>query len=189
MKALVFATKMEAEPAVKSFGFERVGCAEFEIYKNKSAVLAVSGIGILAAALCAQFLIKNFEIEKILNAGACGALSKKGGLGDVFEIGKVLCADPYCEEEFLIGRENNTLVSSSKPIVSAEGRARFSKVADFADMECYGILKSLAFSKFSLENFAAVKVVSDFSAGCDIKKNIPKIMPNLNQKIGEWLGA
>ena len=189
MKALIFATKMEAEPAIKSFGFEAADCAEFEIYKNAGAVLAVSGIGILASALCAQFLIKNFEIEKILNAGACGALSKKGELGGVFEIGKVLCADPYCEDEFLIGSENNTLISSSRPIVSAEARARFSKVADFADMECYGILKSLAFSKFPLENFAAVKVVSDFSEGCDIKKNIPQIMPNLNEKIGKWLGA
>ena len=176
MKALVFATKIEADFAIKKFRFARARHAEFEIYKSGGAVLAISGIGILAAALCAQFLLKNFEIEKILNAGACGSLSKKGELGDVFEIGKVLCADPFCGGEFLIGDSPTALVSSSRPIVSAADRERYSKLADFADMECYGILKSLAFSGFDLKNFAALKAVSDFSESCDIKKNIPRIM-------------
>ena len=187
MKALIFATKTEADFAIKKFRFLRSDCAEFEIYKTPKAVLAVSGIGILSAALCAQFLLGNFEIEKILNVGACGALSKRGEVGEVFEIGKVLCADPYCGEEFFIGGSGNTLISSSRPIVSAEGRARFSKTADFADMECYGILKSLALFGFDLKNFAALKVVSDFSENCDIKKNIPNIMQNCACGVEKWL--
>ena len=74
MKALVFATNLEADFAVKKFRFAKACGGKFPVYKNEDALLAVSGIGILAAALCAQFLLGNFKADKILNVGACGAL-------------------------------------------------------------------------------------------------------------------
>lgn len=183
MKALIFATKLEADFAVSNFKFEKVKDEKFEIYRSNDALLAVSGIGVLSASLCAQYILRKYEISKILNLGACGALNPKWKTGEVFEIGKVVCADSFCDDEFLLCGGKHTLVSSSRPIKTNAERNHYASVADFADMECYGILKTLSVFGFDLKNFSAIKVVSDFSENCEIKKNIPLVAKNLEEGV------
>lgn len=187
MKAIIFATHLEADFAISAFGFRKIADEKFDIFLGEDCVLAISGIGILSASLCVQYLLKKFTITKILNVGACGALTKKEEIGEVFEIGKVICADHFCDEIFAIGKSNNTLISSSCAIKKDDERAHFAKLADFVDMECYGILKAISISDFDMKNFSAIKVVSDFSEGCDIKKNIVFVIKNLEPYICDFL--
>lgn len=187
MKVVIFATRLEADFAISAFGFKKIEDEKFELFASKKSILAVSGIGMLSAALCVQYLAQKFKISKIMNAGACGILGEKGKVGEVFEIGKVICADDFCKEEFLIGGNSNTLISSGRAVKEDEERRRYARIADFVDMECYGMLKSLSLLDFPLENFSAVKVASDFSESCDIKKNIPIVVKNLERAVSDFL--
>lgn len=187
MKAAIFATRLEADFAISAFRFKKIESENFEVFAADNSLLAVSGVGMLSAALCVQYIVRKFGISEILNAGACGILGKKGKVGDVFEIGKVVCADDFCKDEFFLSESQNTLVSSSRAVKKDEERIRYAGIADFVDMECYGILKSLSILHFPLKNFSSVKVASDFSEGCDIKKNIPLVIKNLECAVSNFL--
>ncbi len=174
MKTIIFATYLEAEFAIKKFGFQKLDCLAFDVYENKSARLCISGIGPANAAVCTAYLLNNFLITEILNIGACGALKQGFALGDIFEISKVLSADPYCDKVFELQKNGLSLISSSKPIVRDEKRAELSLKAELVDMECYGILLALSAFNFDIKKFKAIKLVSDFSKNCDIEMNIKK---------------
>ncbi|HKL10334.1 MAG TPA: 5'-methylthioadenosine/adenosylhomocysteine nucleosidase [Clostridia bacterium] len=50
---------------------------------NTEAVLVMSGIGKVNAALCTQILITKFQVESIINTGLAGALEESFEIGDV----------------------------------------------------------------------------------------------------------
>lgn len=67
---------------VETFNF-----GQFTFYKgrtyNKDAVVAKSGVGKVAAAVCTQILIDNFSPEFIINTGVAGGLKKGMQIGDI----------------------------------------------------------------------------------------------------------
>lgn len=58
---------------------EQVGKYTFYLaeQEGKQVVAAVSGIGKVNAAVCAQIMALHFQVECILNSGICGALSEQ----------------------------------------------------------------------------------------------------------------
>ena len=58
---------------------ETISSTEFIIgkIKNKDCILAVCGIGKVAAAICAQTMIIKFKADLILNIGVAGSLNKE----------------------------------------------------------------------------------------------------------------
>lgn len=50
---------------------------------NKKVVICISGIGKVAAAICAQTMIIKFEPELIINTGVAGSLSSDIKIGDI----------------------------------------------------------------------------------------------------------
>lgn len=77
MKAAIFATRLEADFAISAFGFKKIESENFEVFAADNSLLAVSGVGMLSAALCVQYIVRKFDISEMLNAGACGILGKR----------------------------------------------------------------------------------------------------------------
>lgn len=185
MKAQIWATELEAGFAISKFGFRRVSSGAFGYYSNGSCVLAVSGIGPVAAALCAADVIARFEPAEIMNFGACGALGGRFLPGDVLEIGSVACADPFSGAVYELCSGGAALVTSSRPVVSAARRAELGVRFDAADMEAHGILRAMEAAGMGPELFYCAKLVSDFSPSCDIRGNIRRLISNLEKTIEE----
>lgn len=187
MTAIILATMLEAEFAICEFGFDVLCESPFKIFKKGEVLLAISGIGNVNSALCANFILQNFDVEKVVNMGACGILNKDFSMSEIYEVGFVKSADFAQKDVFEISKNGAILISSSNPIKSDSEREKFAKIADLVDMECYGILQALKTSNFDLRNFKAIKLTSDFSENCDIKKNISKTISKLSPKIKELL--
>ena len=52
-------------------------------YLGKKVVLVKSGIGKVNAAICAQVMIDNFDVDCLINVGCAGALHKDLKIGDI----------------------------------------------------------------------------------------------------------
>lgn len=186
MRALIFACRLEADPFVARFSFRRVSAAPFDEFRRGDVSVFVSGIGPVAAALCAGFAARSGASE-ILNAGACGDLRRAHPVGTVLEVSKVVSSDPYCGRVFDLGRSGAVLATSSRPVSADSERALLSGAAEIVDMEAYGILSALELENFDLRKFRALKFVSDFSQDCDIEGNIKRHVACLGPHIASWI--
>lgn len=187
MKLVLFATHFEADFAIEKFAFKQVMEKPFRLYSNGDALMAVSGIGPVAAALCSSFIFKNYKIRKILNAGSCGALREGLELGRIFNISKIISLDGFCDDSFEFDTKGLCLASSATPVEENELRRKFSARADVVDMEAYAIAKALALENFDFKNFQVVKIVSDTEEGCDILANTELVAPKLESTIASFL--
>lgn len=187
MKAAVFATMLEAEFAIKRFGFKALNGLDFPVFESGDCALLVSGIGPLEGALSARFLLDNFRPEKICNFGACGALNRKLKLCDIVKISKVISRDSFCGREFKISEEGSTLITSTNPVIKDSTRLKLSERADVVDMEAYGYLRALELSKFDISKFSAIKLVSDISGDCAISEMITRHISKLEDSVAEFL--
>ena len=75
---------------------ERKASMDFYIgkYAGKDVVVVRSGIGKVNAAICAQILISDFEVNAIINTGVAGAIH-----GDL-EIGDIVVSDDVIQHDF-----------------------------------------------------------------------------------------
>ena len=188
MKTLIFACRLEADSFIEKFEFKQISEHPFEVFKSDDALLYVSGIGPLAAALCANYAV-NQGATKILNAGACGDLKCKHELGTVLEVSSIISNEPYCGKSFDLQGGGATLITSSRPVDTDGERAALSTKADVVDMEAYGISSALALNNFDFSNFKAIKFVSDFSQTCDIEANIRANIGCLAPHIATWMDS
>ncbi|MBO6102375.1 MAG: hypothetical protein J6P03_03870 [Opitutales bacterium] len=188
MNAVIFATILEAEFAVGGFGFSAAAESPFKIFKNGAGdVLAISGIGPVRAALCADYVLREFSPKKIFNFGACGILNQTLKAGEVYDVSEVLSLDFAAPRAFKIAESGARLLTSPNPVKKNSLRGELSKFADIVDMECHGILLALDSLGFDLKNFRAAKYASDFSENCDIKSGISlgikKLRPRLENAL------
>lgn len=84
---LIFAMKKEMRPFEGKFPAERVRCA-------------LSGIGKVNAAVCAQKLILDFAPDCIISVGCAGSFSEKVGVGDIVIAKETAYHDFFDGEEF-----------------------------------------------------------------------------------------
>ncbi len=193
MSEVIFvATHMEAESAISEYGYERICAVPFEVWKNRSKFLVISGIGLVNASMCFAWALENLKFDSAINIGAAGATgliacSKNSdakisnsstihtsaivGLefGEFYEISKIVCLEPYNEDSFIVSNYGMNLVSSSRPMGSAQERAFAAKSAELVDMEAYAFATA---AKLFSKKLRVVKLVSDFSPECDIHENI-----------------
>lgn len=64
---------------------KKIGVTEFisGVFMGREIVTAVSGVGKVAAAMCAQSMILEYSPECIINTGVAGSLSTELGIGDI----------------------------------------------------------------------------------------------------------
>ena len=187
MLAALFATILEADFAIRRFGFKRRCGGDFDLYTSGDCALLISGIGPLEAALAARYLLDNFKPEKICNFGACGSLNKDLRVCDIVKISEVISRDSFCGKKFKIASEGLRLITSANPVLRESTRLKLSERADVVDMEAYGFLRALELGKFKLENFSAVKLVSDTSENCAVSESIARNISKLENSVAEFL--
>ncbi len=87
----------EAEMLLKLFRIDReepdnlYGNAYF--YDAGNTVIAIGGVGVLAAAMATQTLITVYGCDSIINAGCCGCTGNKYHIGDIYSVNKIYKGD------------------------------------------------------------------------------------------------
>ncbi len=194
MSEIIFvATRTEADSAIAKFGYERLCSVPYEVWKNRSKTIVVTGIGLVNASLAFAWACENLKFDFALNIGAAGSTGLypclsdspssdsakiltrvKSGLklGAFYEISKVACLEPYNTDSYITASFGINLVSSSRPVSSAKDRAFAAKSAELVDMEAYALA---AAAKLFSKELRIVKMLSDFSEACDIHDNIVRL--------------
>lgn len=207
MKAIFSATDFELGEVLKSktkYGFELVVREPFEVWKNSSTLVFVSGIGPVNAALCFAHAAKNFDFEYALNVGSAGALKENAhSLGEVCLPNKIICLDPYNQTEHAVDfdalsfdilkffEDGNSrkisqgcVIASSARVTSSQAdRADAALKCDIVDMEAYAHAHA---AKLFKKEIAFIKFVSDFSADCNIHENILRLSRTLEDMPLLW---
>lgn len=207
MKAIFAATDFELGGVLESkkYGFKRILRSPFEIWKNSSTYIFISGIGPVNASLCFVYAVKNFEFGAVLNVGAAGALREgEFSLGEICLPNRVLCLDPYNNTEHDINFQDLgfeiskffeedisnklsrpcAIASSARVTASRTEREEASIKCDIVDMEAYAYAQA---AKLFKRKIAFIKFVSDFSPECDIHLNILRLRHTLENMPLLWI--
>jgi len=153
--AIVVAMRRELAPLLRDVTGPRVDGVEF--VELKDAVIAVGGIGRIAAWSAAQAVVAKYEPGILISAGIVGALSPTLRVGDIVRGGEVIDADSGAR--FTAAGGNSVIVTVSSVSGPAEKRSLADRYkADVVDME------SSTVASVSREHgieFMAIKAISD----------------------------
>ncbi|RKX36966.1 MAG: hypothetical protein DRP64_17860 [Verrucomicrobia bacterium] len=160
MIGILFATEMEAKPFL-----DRGEAA--------GTVVLVSGMGMEAARIAAEKLIRENGCTTIINAGVCGALNdslERGSVHRVLSVGV-----DGTTGSVVLGKKGLRLVTVEKPVFQPDRKKELSKQADLVDMEGYAVARVCKEHNISC---IMVKGVTDFGDGngkADIQKHIDSV--------------
>ena len=188
MLILVASQKEAAAVERAEFGYRRIYSKPFEVWKNDTRVLIITGIGLVNASLAFSWAVDNIDFDKALKRGAAGATSalenSKELCGRFFKIAKVNCLEPYNFGELELAGEGASLVTSSRPVSTQKQREYAGKFGQLVDMEGYAIARAAELFGKKLE---MIKMLTDFSENCDISENITLLRDRLADCEGIWI--
>lgn len=188
MLILIASQKEAAAVERAEFGYRRIYSKPFEVWKNDTRVLIITGIGLVNASLAFSWAVDNIDFDKALNIGAAGATSalenSKELCGRFFKIAKVNCLEPYNFGELELAGEGASLVTSSRPVSTQKQREYAGKFGQLVDMEGYAIARAAELFGKKLE---MIKMLTDFSENCDISENITLLRDRLADCEGIWI--
>lgn len=189
LKPVFMAMRSEAEEALmdRRFAFRLVRTEPFEVWRNDTRLVILSGIGLVNSSMAFAWAAKEFEFESAFNVGAAGATDiARDGLeyGGVYAVAKVACMEPYNDREFALAENGKTLATSSRPVVSDEDRKKAARLGELVDMEGYAFAAAAELFGKKLE---MVKIVTDFSSECVISENILKLRHKLALLDNIWI--
>jgi adenosylhomocysteine nucleosidase len=152
--AVIVAMRREVASLLRGVREQRAGAAEF--YELENAVIAVGGIGRIAAWSAAEAVVARYSPTMLVSAGIAGALTATLKVGDIVRGSEVVDADSGAR--FTAGGESVivTVPSISGPADKRALADRFK--ADVVDME------SAAVAAVAREHgiaFSAIKAISD----------------------------
>ncbi len=148
MIGILYATLPEARPFLKRTGAQQTGDRPFSLFRlpNPAALVMVSGMGKVAAALAAQTLIREKGCDRLINAGVCGILVDSPVLapGQVMRVTEASEGPPgpgirggsvYCTDNRWPDLPTARLVTVERPVFDAHLRRRLSQWGELVDME------------------------------------------------------
>ncbi len=198
MIGIIFATLTEAQPFLNLCKAVQMDGGPITIYQIPSCpglVVAISGMGKVAASIASQVLIREFKVNEILNAGACGALVSGAGYrpGALFSITSAMEGDHWVTDkapQALIsdGRTEwdlppARLVTCDTPVFDTDKRQSLSDKGDLVDMEGAAIARVAALFQTP---WTMVKGVTD-SAGPLERATLKANLAMVSNKIGQLL--
>ncbi len=149
--ALIMATKLEADPFIERLAPVLEAQKPFLVYRNKSVVLIISGIGKVNAAIATAYAFLTYRAEQICNLGAAGAVKPGFALGDMLHIDSVIDYDrPHLRSEkirilkplVLEGFQCATVATQDKPVVDPGHRTAMAACTDLVEMEAAGVVQA-----------------------------------------------
>jgi adenosylhomocysteine nucleosidase len=198
MIGLLFATKIEARPflaASRPIAMDGWPISVYRIASMPWLMVAISGMGKVAAAAACQMMIRELKCSEIINAGAAGALVS----GRRFMPGQLFCITSAVEGDHeLLGKAPQPLLSNGGadwdlpaarlvtcdiPVFEAQRRQTLAGIGDLVDMEGAAIARVAALFDTP---WAMVKGVSD-AAGPTDRDTLFGNLKMVSQRIGDYL--
>jgi hypothetical protein len=153
--AVVAAMRMELAPLLKGVRSQQTDGIEF--FEFEKAVVAIGGVGRVAAARATEAVLAKYQPEKVFSAGLVGAITARLKVGDVVHAREVIDADSGAH--FVSADGDGVLITVSSVTGPAEkGTLARRWNADVLDME--GAAVAAEAQKRAVA-FSAVKAVSD----------------------------
>ena len=198
MIGLIFATRLEARPFLELSQAEQVEERPIALYHIRAmpqVCVAICRIGKVAAAATCQALILSHKADRIINAGACGALHDRPELaiGSLVHITEAVEGDHevfgrrpnpvVCTAGIGNGLPPARLVTCDRPIFDPVQREIQGVFADVVDMEGAAIARVAELYGVPCE---MVKGVTDNALSLDRKR----LLENLNMvcdRISQWI--
>lgn len=190
MIGLIFATRTEAEPLLEWSRARRIHTDPFDLFQVPSKpglFITISGMGKVLSAVACHALVKEFKVEEVVNAGACGALldEKRFAPGELFCITSAAEGDheqPDKPPQTLIsdGRIDwdlppARLVTCDRPVFDSDWRNALSQSGDLVDMEGAAIARVAALYEV---RWSMVKGITDTARPTDraeLKRNLTTV--------------
>jgi len=167
MIGILFATEMEAKPFL-----DRGEAA--------GMVVLVSGMGMEAARLATEKLIRESGCTTIINAGVCGALDDSLERGAVYRVsvvnvdgGSLSQVSEWLRASSVALEQNGRrLVTVEEPVFQPDRKKELSRQADLVDMEGYAVARVCEEHNIPCILIKGVTDFGDEEGKADIKQNI-----------------
>jgi adenosylhomocysteine nucleosidase len=198
MIGVIFATVAEAGPFLELSRAVQVYRHPIRFYHTQAKpriLIAISGIGKVAAAVACQTMIREFQVDEIINAGVCGALQSTPGYapGAIFCVATAVEGDheaPGFDPAPIISdgkidwdQRAARLMTYDRPLFDTQLRRTLSATADLVDMEGAAIARVAAMYQIP---WTMIKGVTD-GAGTKDRATLNKNLAAVSEKIGNLL--
>ncbi len=148
MIGILYATVQEADPYLALSGAKAVAAEPFALFELRTppALITISGMGKVSAALAGQMLIREYDCDRILNAGVCGTLVDRVDLatGNILRVSTASEGPPGpgippegfgCAGDLWQGLPVARLVTVEQPVFNPAERQRLAAWGELVDME------------------------------------------------------
>ncbi len=202
MIGIVYATRREADPflvltAAKPLARQPVELFQTTADNRSAAIVAVSGMGKVAATLAAAHLVAAHHVSLLVNAGLGGCLNRSqnwpvGHLlrirsaveGDCDRLGEPEIPTP-CNSRWFSHLEAARLVTCDRPVFQDSRRKELTALGDLADMEGAAVARVALSYAISC---AMIKGISD-GADEDGRRDIQTHIDRISRDIAEALAT
>ena len=176
----------EANPFIKFYNLKKdLNSNKFQIFKNDTITLIISGSGKIKASVAITYLICNYKFSSsdiLINIGICGAKNNKDtNIGDIFLINKIFDFDEkrtYYPDLILNNNfKESSIETHSRVVTSSENIEN-----NLVDMESSSIYVSSS-TFLNQHQIIFIKIISDFLNNI---QNLNINIENLINKNKKW---
>jgi len=154
---------------------------------HPACVVAVSGMGKVAAALAAAYLVQKHGVTVLISAGLCGCLTaeKNWAVGDLLRIDSAVEGDcdrfgnpesaVVCDSKWFPELKAARLVTCDRPVFQAAWRRQLAGLGDVADMEGAAVARAAGFYNIPCAMIKGISDRADTAGRQDIARNIAAV--------------
>ncbi len=201
MIAILFATDTEAAPFLSGLAVTPLDDPVMALYRCRltpgeiEILVAVGGMGKVAAALAAQRLVDNHGCDRIVHTGICGALADRDGLrpGAVLRVDHAVEEHPGrfgmaeqpvpCDDRWWTQLPTASLVTCQRPVFDDERRKALAVRGDLVDME--GAVVARVCARYGVP-CTIFKGITD-TAGDTDRETLHRNIETVSQKVAQLL--
>jgi adenosylhomocysteine nucleosidase len=206
MVGIVFATMREAQPFLSQTEAERLTNRPLIIYGVGSAsltpcIVAISGMGKVAAAMAAAHLVIDRRVDALISAGLCGRLTPEShrAVGDLFRITAAVEGDcdrfgkgepeVTCDPTWFGDRVGARLVTCDRPVFDEDRRARLAELGEVADMEGAAVARVAASYGITCAMIKGISDTADENGRRSVADNIDWVSARIADALVDELTA
>lgn len=192
MVGIVYATQREAQPFLSRISAESLSNQPLVLYqttveRHPKCIVAISGMGKVAATMAAAHLVLVHRVVMLVNAGLCGRLAMVDDLavGDLLRISSAVEGDGDCfdqPEPCAIGDSQwfgqlkaARLVTCDRPVFDAARRVQLAAMGDVADMEGAAVTRVAGLYSIPWAMVKGISDLADESGRQDVAANIDRV--------------
>ena len=192
MVGIVYATRREADPFLVRIQADLLESRPFSLFRGRAAgirpcIVVVSGMGKVAAAMAAMYLVLEQHVSLLISAGLCGGLdlNHRWAAGDLLRIESAVEGDcdrlgrgetPVdCDGRWFGRLEAARLVTCDRPVFDGAWRARLAEKGDLADMEGAAVARAAGLYGVPCAMIKGISDAADESGRQELADNIDRV--------------